>query len=406
MVTTVRGRRWRVAGRAAVDADIPPGNVRLGAMIQAAVDYRAGVGDLGPFELPVVVACRDRIADTISQLPLVCYRNGAPLADQPPVCVRPDPSEPRAATMQRLAHNLSGPGYAWIVTTAWYADEVTPAAIRVVDHDEAHGVYDPSGRLDHVVYHGDRLDPSTREVAEIRYRYDHVGPPGPKSGPLGACQRAVEYLCALWQMSGSYWEAGFPSLALVFDQALTGQQKREIKDSAIAAMARRHEPAVIDRAGRLEAVGSSAVEAQLVESIAVANAEIVRAYGIPPSVVNVDAKYSLTYSTTEGELSNWLKLGLSAYLTRIEAVWSDLRPYGQTVEFETGRLLRTDISARYAAYEVGWGKWLATDEIRNAEGLPVPAPYPITPTDSAPAPPPSPPVSVPLFDQNAETGMS
>jgi len=139
------------------------------------------------------------------------------------------------------------------------------------------------------------------------------------------------------------------------------------------AFARRHEPAVIDRGGRLESIGANAVDSQLVESIEAANAEVARAFGVMPSLVNVRAGDSLTYSTTEGELSKWLKLGLGSYLTRIEAAWSQLRPAGQTVHADTSVLLRTDLAARYNAYSIGVGRWLTVDEVRRAEALP-PAP--------------------------------
>jgi hypothetical protein len=377
-----------IIGRAAplLDEDMLPGNVRLGAQIQSTIDARLGIGLLDPFELPIVVACRDRIADTLGQLPLIEYVNGMAAPQQPPVCVRPDPLESRTETIQRLAHNLTGPyGYGWVITDQWYADGVTPSAVRVVDASEAHGLYDSTGRLEDVVWNGDHLDPTTRQVSLVRYRYEQVGPPNGSTSPIGKCRRAVEYLAALWQMAGSFWEAGFPSVALVLDQALTGPQRTQLKSDLLAAFARRHEPVITDRGGRLEAVGSNPVEAQLVESITAANIEVARAFGITPSLLNIPTGYSLTYSTTEGELSQWLKLGLSGYTSRIEAVWSDLRPYGREVRFDASVLLRTDLAARFAAYDIAYGKWMARSEIRTAEGWTNPMPDDGTP-DTTPSP--------------------
>lgn len=368
-----RWRDARVAGRAAatVDPDAPDPLQKLGQAIADAVNRRAGIGDLTPFELPIVVACRDLLANTVAQLPLVNFAGPYPTATQPPIVVTPDPFEPRWQTLHRLVNNLTGPGYAWLRPTAWLADG-WPAAVSVVDAAEAAGTFDPSGRLEYVYWQGQRLTPGRDGIVWVPWRVERVASLG--TGPIGSCARAVEYLAALWQMAGSFWEAGFPSIAVVIDGALNTTQKRETKDAVMASWARRHEPAVIDRGGRLESIGTNAVESQLVESIAVANAEVARAFGIMPSLVNVQAGDSLTYATTEAEMSKWLKLGLGAVLARVEAAWSSLRPYGQHVRADTSALLRSDLNGRYAAYSVGINRWLTVDEVRRAEGLPPPPP--------------------------------
>ena len=344
-----------------------PGNIRLGAVIQAAVDRRERVGDLDPYDLPIVVACRDLLANTIGQLPLVNYRGHLPTDVQPPIVVRPDPSEYRWQTFTRLVHQLTRAGYVWLFPLTYDASG-WPTSVRVVDAAEAAGTFDPSGRLETVHWEGERYDPATDEVALLPYRQPRVGTLG--EPPLAMCMRAVEYLAALWQMAGSYWEAGFPSIAYVVEAALSPTQRADTKAALIAASRRAHEPAVVDRGGRFDSLGGSAVESQLVESIEVANAEIARAFGVMPSLVNVRGGDSLTYSTTEGEMRKWLALGLGAYLGRIEAAWSDMRPYGQTARFDTGVLLRSDLAARYSAYSVALGRWLTVDEVRAAESLP------------------------------------
>jgi Phage portal protein len=362
--------------RRAARAEPVPGNVRLGRLIQEAIDRRNGIGDLDIFELPIVVTCRDMIANTIGQLPLINYRAGRPTGDQPPIAVRPDPTETRRDTMVRLVNQLTGPGFCWVIPTAWYVDGVTPAAVRVVDGAEAAGIWSPRHELVDVVWNGEHYDPALGEVHLIRYRITDSGAPA-DCGPLGACRQAITWLAALWQMAGSFWEAGFPSIALVVEQALSTPQKTEAKQAMMAAFARRHEPAVIDRGGSLQPVGVNALEAQLVESINMANAEVARVMQMMPSLVNVIAQGSLTYTTTEGELRKWLALGLGAFMTPIEACWSDLRPGGQQCRFDSSELLRTDLAGRYSAYSVALGRWLTVEEVRAAEGLDWPPPSPL-----------------------------
>jgi hypothetical protein len=361
------GRRaTRAAARAAAEAAAVDPLARVERIIADYQLARSNIGDLTPWDLPIVVACRELIADTLAQLPLVNYRGNLPTPAQPSVVVQPDPFEPRWLTIHRLVNNLTMAGYCWLIPTAWLADG-TAAAVRVVDAAEAAGTFDASGRLESVHWQGRRLRPGS-EAIWVPFRVDRVAELG--TSPVSACWQACEYLAALWQMAGSFWEAGFPSLALVIDGALTSAQRTETKKAMIDATARRHEPVVIDRGGTLAPIGSSAVESQLVESISAANAEVARAFGVMPSLVNVASSDSLTYSTTEGELSKWLKLGLGSYTMRIEAAFSSLRPYGQTVRCSSSELLRTDLGARYNAYSIGVNRWLTVDEVRAAESLP------------------------------------
>ena len=353
-------RRSRQIAR--VDATVKA----LDAVIAEAAAARTAGSALTPFEIPIVVACRDLIANTVGQLPMIAYRGNAPRPDQPTIVIRPDPYEPRWLTMHRLVNNLTGWGHAWLVPTSFYADDY-PAAVRVVDASRAFGEFDAAGRLTAVYYDGRRLEPGTGAIW-VPWRVTQAGSLG--SAPLNDCARAVEYLAALYDMAGSFWEAGFPSIAVLVKQALNPTQTAELKSQVRSAWARRHEPAIIDRDGQLAPIGSSAVESQLVESIAIANTEIARAFGVMPSLVNVAAGDSLTYATTEAEFSKWLKVGLGQYLTRIEAAFTDLTPYGTEVRFDTTELLRTDLEARWNAYAVGVaGGWILPEEVREREGL-------------------------------------
>lgn len=341
-----------------------------------------GVG-MSPWELPIVVACRRLVADTIGQLPLVTLRHRLPLQNQPPVTSRPDPNEPRWLTFARVVDNLTGWGHVWVVPTAWDASG-WPVACRV--HDAAAGapVFDATtGDLVSVSIAGRRYDPGPDGVIWVPFEVPRRGHAG--QSPIARCWRAVEYLAALYDMAGSFWMAGFPSVAIQVGARLNDDDTKALKAQVLSAWARRHEPAVIDNGAQLASVGSSAVESQLVESIAVANAEVARAFSVMPSLVNVAGGDSLTYSTTEGEYSKWLAVGLGPYLTRIEAAWSDMTPWGQVCRFETAVLTRADLGTRVAAYATALGgqPWLTPDEVRDREGMP---PMPLPPPVALPAP--------------------
>ena len=374
------GRRAVARARAAEAAGDAAALGSLERIIAEARARRERTGEILPFELPIVVAAAIS-SPTRRHLPLVNF----PATFPPSTADRVAADRGILLASLHRSSNLTGPGY--VADPEWSIRRgVTPPG-RVVDAAEArHGR--PAVRLDvrHLQCNGTRRAGSSARVDPGAGRT--VGTLVP---PARSCIRRLVpgRPCA---MAWSFWEAGYPRSPVM--NALTLTQKLS-QDELLAAMARRHEPAVVDRNGRLEAVGSNAVDSQLVESIEVANAEIARTFGVMPSLVNVRAGDSLTYSTTEGEFAKWLKLGLGAVLMRLEAGFSELRPHGQHVRADTAELLRTDLAARYAAYSTALGRWLTLAEVRAAESL-APAPPDAFPAElSPPSAPPSSPLSDP-----------
>jgi HK97 family phage portal protein len=353
----------------------------LEAAMAAVIAQRAAGDVLDPYGLPVVVACRGLLADTLGQLPLITLRGRRPLPRQPTLTLRPNPHEYRWLTMHRLTNNLTRWGYTFLRVTDW-TGAGAPAAVRVLDPGDASAVWDPTtGDLDTVWHLGEELTPGL-DVIWIPYRVERRGSLG--EAPLDGCARALELYAELFEMAGSFWHAGYPSLIVEVAQRLAPGQAQAIKAQLIESMGGRHEPGVIDADGKVSAIGSSAVESQLVESLAVANAEIARAFLMPPSLVNVASGDSLTYSTVEGEMRRWLATGLGAYLNRIEAGFDELTPAGQRSRFDTSELLRADLTGRVEAYAtaLAGAPWLTVDEVRDLEGL---DPMPDTPAAPAPA---------------------
>jgi HK97 family phage portal protein len=365
-------------------ATIARSEAQILELIAEAQQARLSGQAMSPWDLPIVVACRRIIADTVLQLPLVTTRHRMPLAQQPAITARPDPFEPRWLTFQRVVDNLTGWGHVWVVPTAWDATG-WPNACRIYDAPAGTPVFDAvTGELLEVSIGGHRYPPGSDGVIWLPYEVPRRGTAG--QSPIHRCWRAVEYLAALYQMAGSFWEAGFPSVAVQVGARLSPDDTQKLKDQVLSAWARRHEPAIFDNGATLAPVGTSAVESQLMESIAMANAEVARAFSVMPSLVNVAGGDSLTYSTTEGEYQKWLAVGLGPYLTRIEGAWSDMTPYGQVCRFDTAALTRADFGTRVAAYATALGgqPWLLPDEVRDREGLP-----PMDP--DAPLPPPTTP---------------
>src|SRR6185436_621553 len=293
--------------RSAARARVKGAEAALMELITEARSRRLGAGGLTPWELPIVVACRRVIADTVMQLPLAAVRDRRPRPDQPAIYRRPDPSEPYWLSMKRTIDNLTGPsGHVWLRPTAWDAAG-WPLALEVLDGDRATATFDPFGNMLEIWADGRVYPLGIDGIVWLPFEVMHKGEIG--RSPIARCIRAVEYLAALYEMAGSFWEAGFPSVAVLIQQRLSPDDTQKLKDQVLSAWSRRHEPAVIDNGGTLGPVGSNAVESQLVESITTANQEVARAYGCMPSIVNVTASDALTYSTTAAEFQKWKALG-------------------------------------------------------------------------------------------------
>lgn len=363
----LRRRATRTHLEGAPPTLVPPAN-ELERIIGDAIAMRARAAALSPWQLPIVAACRRLIADTVAQLPLIDTKDRQPWHTQPPIVTRPDPSEPRWQTLWRVVDNLTGHGYVWLLPTAWDAAG-WPSALRVVDAPAGQPTWDEHGYLADVAVDGRRLTPGPDGIIWLPYEVAARGSAG--QPPMARCWQVAENLAALFQMAGSYWEAGAPSYSVSVNARLSPDDAKRLKSQLLTAWARSHEPAVLDNGATLSPVGSSAVEAQLVDSISMANAEIARTFGVMPSLVNVAAGDSLTYSTTESEARKWLAYGLGSYLSRIEGAWSDLLPYGHQARFDSDELTRTDFSQRANAYNTAIeGGWMTPDEVRAREGLP------------------------------------
>jgi len=340
---------------------------RLAALIADATSAAYSPGDLTPWELPIVVACRRVLADTVAQLPLIAITAGQPRGVQPPIVVRPDPLESRWLTMSRIVDNLTRWGRVWLQPVAWAADG-WPNACQVIDANRGTPSFDVNGRIVDVSIGGEyfTIGPDPGSVIWIPYAVPYAGSPG--LSPINDCWRAVEFLTALYEMAGSFWEAGFPSIALMVARRLDPDDTAKLKSQLISSWGRRHEPTVIDNGATLDTVGTNAVESQLIESMEYMNAEVARAFGVMPSIVNVGGGDSLTYSTTEGEFVKWRAIGLGPYLCKIEAGFSDLMWHGTEAEFDTSKLVKPDLATQGQYYQLALAgqPWLTIDEVRTA----------------------------------------
>jgi HK97 family phage portal protein len=358
-------------GAEPVPATAPAAPSQLELALGDVITLRGRAGMLDPYQLPPVVAARRLIADTVAQLPMVAVQDGQPASWQPRVLTRPDPAEPRWLTIERLVNDLTRHGRAYLEVTLRDGFGL-PYATRALDFDTLAVTFDPYGRLQTATEMASSRRIDTRDLVLIPYNGQRARDRGWGTSPIEDARPIFEGYAALYQMAASYWEAGYPSLAVTTKQRLSDKQADAIKSRIIASWSRRHEPAVIDADGELVPLGASAAEAQLVEALSVVVAETARVFAMPASLINAPAGSSLTYATTESEFRRWLATGLQPMLMRLEDAFTQLLPAQSSARCDASELTRSDVATRADAYAtmLGGAPWMTPEEVRALEGLP------------------------------------
>ena len=326
----------------------------------------AGPGfDLTPWDLPPVIAARRLYASTVSQLPFVAFRDGQPRADQPRFLSRPNDHETFGDMLNRAVNQLMGWGHVWLLPLPGLNPQ-WPDAVEVIDAANAAGEWDSHGRLVAVNYAGSRRRVGSSSCP-ILIPFDIPAAGSPGVTPFQSAWKVLTYAAALYQLTGSFFEAGTPSMAIEVPQRISEIQAISLKRQT-RSWRRSHEPVIIDADAKIRTIGSTPLEMQLVEMCSWAVAEVARVVNIPPSLLNAQANDSMTYQNGGDELRRWKSLGLGEVVHKFEAAFSQLLPHGTTAVADYSELFRPNDQERYETLALA--DWLTADEKRGREGLP------------------------------------
>lgn len=214
------------------------------------------------------------------------------------------------------------------------------------------------------------------EILHLRYRLERNGIMG--LSPLRLASETMGLALAQTEQAQSQAVNSFrPAGFLSFPEAMTAEQRAHLggafQNNLLGAM-RTGKIVVLDGGAKFEAFSIPAKDAEFLESRKLANLDVARIYGVPPTVVGITD--NATYSNVEQESRALVQRCLFPLARRIEQAMTAtlISPASRAslfIEHDLSGLLRGDIKSRYEAYKIAreWG-WMSPNEIRAGENMP------------------------------------
>jgi len=215
-----------------------------------------------------------------------------------------------------------------------------------------------NGRLRYRVYTGGRTETLLQEeVLHIRgASRDGITGMSPIAIARGALSLALEQAHTASALSVNGLR---PSGIISFAERLTEVQKTRFYEGTKNAHAGAHNAGkliVMDGGAKFEKTSFSPEDAQFLESRKLANEDLARIFGLPPTCVGITDK--ATYSNVEQEARALVQNALGPLAGRVEAAMqrcllTDVGRRTLYVEHDLDGLLRDDVASRFEAYRIG-----------------------------------------------------
>lgn len=317
------------------------------------------------------------LAETVASLPLVMYRfeNGQrTVADRHPLwrvlSKKPNRYQTKVEFFETLMLNLvcHGNAYCLIQRSGGQVIGLLPlmsaqVETRLLD----------DGAVVHVYSHDRGVDVLAAEsVWHVKLLGNGIiglSPMDHARNALGIAQAAEN------RVSRLYKNGGKPTGILTVDKLLTPDQRRQVKANfAELAEGNSDELMVLEAGFAYSQVSLSPQDMELLSTRRFQIEDVARFLGVPSVLINDTAGSTTWGSGIQQIIEGWYKLGLRAYLEKIEgsAVQHLLSEGDQRIyeiEFDFDALLRADPSARYAGLQSAISSGLLTpNEARAEEG--------------------------------------
>jgi HK97 family phage portal protein len=337
----------------------------------------------------VYFACARIVAETVASLPLHLYRrvddhNNERAKDSPLYRVlarRPNPWQTRYEWVEQLCLHLGFYGSAYSLKVAGDRGSVTelhplhPAGMdRRKAHDDPY-VYREPGSGRQVIYRPD-------QILHIRWlSMDGIN----GEVPIELGKDAVNLARHLERYASTFYQNNAqPGVILHTDQALPKEVREQLRDqwnSRHAGSNRAGQTAILSNGLKADTLSATNQESQLAELWLQALLAVCRVWRMPPHMVQELGR--ATWGNLASEMVSFEKFTIQPWLRRIEgAIERDILGDQEDLyaEFLVEGLLRSDITTRFAAYEVALrNRWMTPEEVRQKENM---GPMPESAVDS------------------------
>jgi HK97 family phage portal protein len=234
----------------------------------------------------------------------------------------------------------------------------------------------PNRRLRYKVFLGRKNETFLQEeILHVRNASrDGVVGQSPISIARGALSLALTHARAASDLSTN---AMRPAGLLSFEQNMDKDQVQFLRDRANEYSAGGESAGkmlIVTAGGKYEKLAFSPEDAQFLESRKLANEDVARIFGVPPTCAGILDKG--TYSNTEQEAASLVQNSLGPLAARVETAMArclltDVGRRTLYVEHELDGLLRGDVKSRFEAYRIGREVGaLSANDIRRKENEP------------------------------------
>ena len=345
------------------------------------------------------MACARIVAETVASLPLHLYRrvseDQVERATVNPLyrvlAKRPNPWQTRYEWVEQMCLHLGFHGNSYHLKVRGprgFLEELHPlhpsGMDRRTEPDEPYR-YRVPGSGQQVTYRPD-------QIMHVRWlSFDGIN----GEVPTDMGKDAISLARSLEQYAATFYRNNAqPGIILHTDQALPREVREQLRDqwnNRHKGPGRAGETAILSNGLKADTISATNQESQLAELWMQALLAVCRVWRMPPHMVQELGR--ATWGNLASEMVGFEKFTIQPWLRRIEgAIERDLLTDEDDLyaEFLVEGLLRSDITTRYQAYEVGIRNgWITPEEVRRKENMgPMPEQdKPEPPVEPAPAQP-------------------
>lgn len=148
-----------------------------------------------------------------------------------------------------------------------------------------------------------------------------------------------------------FQDGGHPTAVLMNEKPVDKDGAARVKERFLEAMRNKREPAVFGDGWQYKQIQVKPEESQFLETIKANRTMVAGFFRVPPEIIGAPSATGMTYVNVEHRGIDLLRFTVAAWVQRMENVLGQLVPRGTRVHLNTDNLLRTDLSARYRAWD-------------------------------------------------------